>query len=86
MMSIDSVPIFKSLLILRFSIGDGRSSVVDILNFFFLNCYLYYYLLTITPRSMVWLLWRGFLFARAYRAWGGVLVGGGHLGSIGQSL
>ena len=78
---IDLIPIFRSLLILFFTIGHRQSRVVNILNFLFLNCYLYYYyLLTITLRSMVQLLRRGFLFARAHRAQGGVLVGGGHLG------
>ena len=89
-MPIDLIPIFKSLLILFFSIGDGRSSVVDIPNFSFLTaccCYLYYYyLLTTTSRSMVWSSRRGFLFARAHRAWGGVLVGGGGTWAVLGSL
>ena len=50
-MLIDLVLIFKSLLILLFSIGDGRLSVVKILIFLlnYISYYLYYfYLLTIT--------------------------------------
>ena len=79
LMPIDLVLIFKSLLILLFSIGDGRLSAIKIL-YSFINCisyYLYYiYLLTTASRSIVQLLQRGFLFARAHRAWGGCVSRG----------